>query len=184
MVKLKLSKRGIIFVAIAIIVVILLMVLGLRVLSNASVKTPVELTESFMKKYQIADSEIMNKIEYPFDDQLTDEQLKRYKDLIETQYLALDYQIVEENIGELDAIIKVEFSVFDYASSYDKATNYLNVYEKDMSSIKQVDYKLKEMENTQEKITYAITFNYYKLDGKWIMLEVSDTDLSKLSGTY
>lgn len=184
MIRTKFSKRGIGFIILCVIVLAVLVLLGRFILSRAIAKTPIDLTKDFMNKYKNASKEVMDKVNYPYDDELTDNQLKRYKDIIKTQYLALDYDITDEYVGESDAIIKVEFEVFDYASGYEKASSYLSLYEKDMSLEKQVDYKLDEMSKTKEKMKYSISFAYYKLDGKWIMTELTKTDLQKLTGTF
>lgn len=184
MAKLKISKKGLLFIIISVLVLVLVGLLGWFILSRTTTKTPIDLTRNYLKMYKNASSEVMDKIKYPYSDELTETQLAKFKELIKTQYLALDYEIVEENIGEVDAIIKVEFEVLDYKSSYEKADNYLSIYEKDKSVEKQVDYKLKEIEKTKEKIKYGIDFSFYKLNDKWEMIDVSNADIAKLSGTY
>ena len=62
--------------------------------------------------------------------------------------------------------------------------SYLSLYGSDMSLEKQVNYKLKEMSNTKEKVTYSIEFKFYKLDGVWYMTDITSADLSKLTGTF
>lgn len=169
-------------IAIAIIVV---GILGIgMLLKGGDNKTPIDLTKDFFNKYKKCDSEVVNKIEYPFNDELTDAQLKKYKELIKSQYMALDYEIAEEHIGEEDAIVKVQFNVLDYKSSYDKATSYLSLYGQDKSDEKKVEYKLKEMEKTQEKEKYSIEFTFHKLDGKWHMMDLTDSDFQKLAGIF
>ena len=184
MARTKLSKKGIGIIIISLVVLILLIVFGVFMISKSSGKTPVDLTLDFMNKYKNASSEVMNEVYYPFDDELTDTQKDKYKELIKSQYLALDYSITDENVGEVDAIIKVEFEVLDYKDSYDKAISYLKLYEKDLSYEKQMDYVLKQMSNTKEKTKYSIEFSYYKLDGKWVMTELSKADYAKLAGTF
>ncbi len=184
MARLKLSKKGISFIIISLIVLVVLVLLGKLILSKTTTETPIVLTKQFMSQYQKATDKVMKDVKYPYDDELTDVQLAKFKELVKSQYLSLDYEIVDKNIGEIDAIIKVEFEVLDYASSYEKANSYLSLYEKDMSEEKKNDYRLKQMQNTQEKIKYGLEFSFYKLDGEWKMLEVTKSDLSKLAGTY
>ena len=184
MARTKLSKRGIIFIALSMIVVIALALVGIFVLTGASSKSPTDLTLEFMNKYKNATSEVMNQVKYPYADKLDKTQMNTYKDLIRSQYRSMSYTISEETVGEVDAIIKVDFDVYDYASSYDKASSYLSLYGSDMSLEKQVNYKLKEMSNTKEKVTYSIEFKFYKLDGVWYMTDITSADLSKLTGTF
>lgn len=184
MARTKLSKRGIIFITLSIIVLLVLVLVGIFVLTRASSKSPTDLTLEFMNKYKNATSEVMDNIKYPYGDTLDKTQMNTYKDLIRSQYRSMTYQIDDETVGEVDAIIKVDFEVFDYASSYDKATSYLSLYGSDMTLEKQVNYKLKEMGNTKEKVTYSIEFKFYKLDGIWYMSDLTSADLSKLAGTF
>ena len=180
----KKNKRLLIASAIAVIIIVV-GVLGIGILlKGGGKKTPIDLTNEFFKSYKRCDSEVVKNIKYPFDDELTKAQEKKYKEIIKSQYMALDYEIAEEHVGEIDAIIKVEFNVLDYKSSYDKATSYLSLYGKDKTNEKKVDYKLSEMEHTQEKEKYSIEFTFHKLDGKWHMIDPTKTDLQKLAGTF
>ncbi len=180
----KINKKLIIGIIIAVVVIILGVLGILLILKGGDNKTPIDLTKEYMNKYKNCDSEIVKKIKYPFDDEITDTQKAKYKEIIKSQYMALDYEIAEEHVGEIDAIIKVEFSVLDYKSSYDKATSYLSLYGQDKSNEKKVDYKLSEMEHTQEKEKYSIEFTFHKLDGKWHMMDLTKTDLEKLAGIF
>ncbi len=174
---------------IAIIVAVILVVVGIGIgvaliVKGKGEKTPIDLTKEYLNQYKNCDSEIVAKIKYPFDDELTKAQKAKYKEIIKSQYMALDYEITEEHVGEIDAIIKVQFSVLDYKASYEKANSYLSLYGKDKKEEKKVDYKIKEMEHTQEKETYSIEFTYHKLDGKWHRMDLTETDLAKLAGVF
>ena len=178
-------NKKLIIASIVAIVIIVLGVLGVfLILKGGNNKTPIDLTNEYMNKYKKCDSEVVKKIKYPFDDEITEAQAKKYKEIIKSQYMALDYEITEEHVGEIDAIIKVEFNVLDYKSSYDKATSYLSLYGKDKTNEKKVDYKISEMEHTQEKEKYSIEFTFHKLDGKWHMMDLTKADLQKLAGTF
>ena len=180
MARTKLSKRGIIFIALSIVVLVGLTLVGVFTFNKVSSNSPIDLTLEFMNNYKNATSKVMNEVKYPFDDELSDTQFNTYKDLIRSQYKSMTYEIV----GEVDAIIKVDFAVYDYASSYDKANSYLSLYEKDKTLDEKVNYKLKEMANTKEKVTYSIEFKYYKLDDVWYMTDFNASNYQKLAGTF
>ncbi len=180
----KKNKKLLIAGIIALVVIVLGVVGICLLLKGGHTKTPIDLTKEYMNKYKNCDSEIVKNIKYPFDDEITDAQKKKYKEIIKSQYMALDYEIAEEHVGEEDAIIKVQFSVLDYKSSYDKATSYLALYGQDKTNEKKVDYKISEMEHTQEKEQYSIEFTFHKLDGKWHMMDLLEADLQKLAGTF
>ncbi|MBQ8131798.1 MAG: hypothetical protein IJ193_04845 [Bacilli bacterium] len=179
------KNRKLIIASIIAVVVIVLGVLGIGILlRGGNHKTPIDLTKEYMNQYKNCDSEVVKKIKYPFEDELTKAQKAKYKEIIKSQYMALDYEITEETVGEIDAIIKVEFSVLDYKASYEKATSYLRLYGQDKTEEKKVDYKLSEMEHTGEKEKYSIEFTFHKLDGEWEMMDLTDADLEKLQGIF
>lgn len=179
------KNKKLLIASIIAIVIIVVGVLGLGLLlKGGDNKSPIDLTNDFFNKYKKCDSEVVDKIEYPFDDELSEKQLKKYKELIKSQYKALDYEIAEEHIGEESAIVKVQFNVLDYKSSYDKATSYLSLYGQAKSDTKKIDYKLKEMEKTKSKEKYSIEFNFHKLEGKWQMVDLTEADLQKLAGIF
>ena len=47
-----------------------------------------------------------------------------------------------------------------------------------------IDYKIKQIENVNDKVKYNITFNLEKEDGEWKMKNISDEDRQKLHGLY
>lgn len=173
-----------------VIVVIIIIILGIVFLNNYLSNKPVYMTREYMKKYNKLDSEVIKNIEYDFDDQLSDDQKDKYVEIIKNQYKKLTYKIVSEDMDETSATINVEISVFDLSSAMFKANSYIDSYEdKFMTNgeydiLKANDFKLDELSNYNEKITYSITFNYYKENGNWTMRDISSNDLKKIRGTY
>jgi len=47
-----------------------------------------------------------------------------------------------------------------------------------------IDYRLTQMENVNDTVTYTIQFTLTKVDGKWQMDQLSSTDIEKLHGIY
>lgn len=179
------KNKKLIIASIIAVIVIVLGVIGIGILlRGGSKKTPIDLTKDYMNRYKNCDKEVVSEIQYPFEDELTKAQKAKYKEIIKSQYMALDYEITEETVGEIDAVIKVEFNVLDYKASYDKATSYLSLYGKDKTEEQKNDYKISEMEHTQEKEKYSIEFTFQKLDGEWQMIDLTKADLEKLQGIF
>lgn len=183
-IKINMKSRKVQLSLLAVILIAVVVVIAVLLLKKNTANTPIDMTKAYMDRFKNLDSEVVSKISYPYSDNLSDSQKKKYEEIIKSQYLSLNYEIVDENIGEIDAIVRVQFSVLDYASSYDRATSYLSLYEKDKSEKEVIDYKISEMENTKEKIEYTIEFAYYNLDGEWHMSDLSPADLRKIAGTF
>lgn len=179
------KNKKLIIASIVAVAIVVLGVVGVGLLlRGGNKKTPIDLTKEYMNSYKNCDKEVVSKIKYPFEDDLTKAQKAKYKEIIKSQYMALDYEITEEHVGEIDAVIKVEFNVLDYKASYEKATSYLRLYGQDKTEEQKNDYKLKEMEHTQGKEKYSIEFTYHKLDGEWQRMDLTTADLEKLQGIF
>jgi len=53
-----------------------------------------------------------------------------------------------------------------------------------IDKVKFLTYKIKQMADTKDKVTYTINFNLTKEDGKWKLNDISDIDRLKLHGLY
>jgi hypothetical protein len=181
----KVKIIGIVILVLLILIAALLLFIKLKVDNS-----PKSLTEKYMESYQNLDSTVLDKISYPFSDELSKTQKKKYIEVLKRQYGKMSFEIVDEDITDDDAIINVEFTVYDLAAAYDKATNYIEVYSTKFyengafSTTKAVDYKLASLNNCTDKVTYSVKFYYYKENGKWKMTDLSDSDIKKLDGTY
>ena len=83
---------------------------------------------------------------------LTDDQKKDYKNLIERQYQNISYKIKDENTSGENATVTVEVETFDYRSALNKSEEYYEnnkkKFQKDDGKIDQEkywDYKISEM---------------------------------------
>lgn len=183
-------KNKKIFIIIYIAVFLILAGFISLVLLGGNGKSPVSLTNIYMKKYQKLDKKTVSNIKYAFSDELTPTQEEKYQNIIKKQYEKITYQITNKQITESDALITVEFSVYDLASTMEKANNYIEVYSDkfqkngEFDTYKAIDYKLKALQEADERVTYSIVFTYYKDKNTWKLIELSDTDLQKLNGTY
>ena len=122
---------------------------------------------------------------------LTDDQKKDYKNLIERQYQNISYKIKDENTSGENATVTVEVETFDYRSALNKSEEYYEnnkkKFQKDDGKIDQKkywDYKISEMKKTEDKIKNEIIFTLHKENDKWILDDISDSDRQKLHGLY
>ena len=166
--------------------------------------SPTGAVEKFLSRYQKMDSEVLSQLDKVVseDNEMSDDQKKEYKALMERQYQNMDYKIKNEEIEGDYATVDVEIEVFDYASSIEKSNQYYND-NKDMFdevsheenvdrddgniidiSSRFIDYKIEQMKNVSDKIKYTLTFELEKKDKEWKVLEISDIDRKKLHGLF
>ncbi len=152
---------------------------------------PRETVEEFLNRYIKNDKAIMEELDTYLDKQdLTTEQKDRYRKIIKKEYSSLKYDIKKENIADDKATVDVEITVRDLYGASKTAENELltnptNFYTNGLySKEKFIDYKLGIMESTEEVITYNITFNLEKSNGKWSIDDLDDETLEKIHGIY
>ena len=121
---------------------------------------------------------------------LTEEQIKKYKEVLKRQYEDLKYKINDEIISQDNAIVSTEIEVYNLAKVIDDAKEYLNNNKKEfydgenLNNEKFWDYKLDKMLKTKDKINYTIDFSLTKLDEKWTLDELLEMDRQKIHGLY
>ena len=185
--KFKVNKKNL-FIILACLLLIIFVVSICFAFSGE--KTVEEKVEEYFEKYTSLDRDVVRKIKYSFDDNLTSEQEKEYVSIIKNQYENLDYEITSVSKEAYLTYVDVRINVYDLMSAKDKADSYVNLYKEEFTNKgkfnekKAVDYKLKALKETKEKISYSIIFTFQEKDGENYMLEVSDSDLRKISGTY
>ena len=144
--------------------------------------TPTSLVENLFNKYQMLDDDIKNEIDTMLSEQnLTDEQINRYKKLLENQYKNLSYTIKEEMIDGDRAIVTVEIEVIDYKKAIGDFNFDSNLYTKYEYDNKKLDL----LEEADEKVIYTIDFSVSKdSDGNWHLDSLSNATLKKIEGMY
>ena len=157
--------------------------------------TPTKKVEQFLSKYQDLDDDVINNLDSVITDKetLTAEQKDSYRELMKKQYKNLNYKIKEETQDGNSAIVSAEIEVIDYGKSISESEKYLSenkdefISDKDSSvvdMVKYMTYKIKQMTNAKDKITYTINFSLTKENGKWKLNDISDIDRLKLHGLY
>lgn len=177
-------------VLIIILLMILLVVLITFISFSKANNNFVNMSKSYMNKYKRLDSSVTDNISYDFSDKLSTSQEKTYINIIKKQYKSMDYEIEEKDATDTSAIVKVKIKVCDLRSTIDKANAYISLHKGEFydsgkySDSLAVDYKLDMLNNCADNISYSITLNYYKSNGKWVMKDLSENDLKKVRGTY
>ena len=188
------------------ILVCLSLFLLLAVGCTNTMNTPTKKVEELLGKYQKMDSTVLAQLDSVIseDVNMSDEQKREYRSLMEKQYQNLSYKVKNEEIKGNNATVDVEIEVFDYATSIAETRKYYSEHkdefkdeEKDDDTVgekveeaidkssKYIDYKIKQLKNVTDKKKYDITFNLSKdEDGIWKLDDISDIDRQKIHGLY
>ncbi len=159
---------------------------------NNSLNSPSNKVISFLDKYKNLDDKVLQELEYQIESKNYNEKEKElYRNSIRRQYQNLKYKILEEKEYENTATVKVEIEVYNYIAAIEKASNYFlknqELFINDDNIVdesKYIDYKLNEIEKTNERINYIIEFNLYKKNKIWYLRKIDNETLSKINGLY
>ena len=166
--------------------------------------TPKEKVKDFLNKYKNQDTEVLNDLDSIVSSEYSGDYTKRYKTIMTNQYKNMEYEIVDEIIEGDSATVVAKIKVYDYASVIDRVNTYIGEHQDEfmsnssdetslddnnnsMSSFdndKYLDYKMNNLENTNDKRTYQIEFTLSKIDDKWVLDSLSETDIEKIHGLY
>lgn len=151
------------------IIILLLPILFLLGCEN-TLNTPTSKVESFFKKYQTLDKNVLLDLDNYIDknNKLTKKQKEEYKEVLKKQYQNLSYKIKNEEVEKDVSIVETEIEVL----------NYSNINEKDIYK------KINKMKNIEEKKKYEITFYLNKEKGVWVIEKLNDDDYLKINGLY
>lgn len=151
------------------IIILLLPILFLLGCEN-TLNTPTSKVESFFKKYQTLDKNVLLDLDNYIDknNKLTKKQKEEYKEVLKKQYQNLSYKIKNEEVEKDVSIVETEIEVL----------NYSNINEKDIYK------KIEKMKNIEEKKKYEITFYLNKEKGVWVIEKLNDDDYLKINGLY
>lgn len=144
--------------------------------------SPTSLVENLLNKYQNLDDDIKKEINVMLENQnLTNEQVNRYRSLLEKQYRNLTYEVKDEVIDGDKAMVMVEIEVIDYKKAVSDLTFDSNLYTKYEYDNKKLDL----LENAMEKVIYTLNFDVSKdKDGNWHLDSLSNATLKKIEGMY
>lgn len=156
--------------------------------------TPTKKVEDFLSKYQTMDKAVLTQLDDVIEDagNLVDDQKEEYRELMKKQYQNLSYKIKDETEDGDNATVEVEIEVYDYGKAIQESENYLTTNREefldfetnDVDTKKFLDYKIKQIKNMKDKVTYTINFTLTKVDDEWKLDDISDVDRQKLHGLY
>ena len=122
---------------------------------------------------------------------LTEEEKQEYVNLWKRHYQGLTYEIKDEVIDGDDATVTAEIEVYDYSNIMTETSNYANEHpelfqdEEGLYSFEMYnDYRIEELKKAEERVTYTIEFRLKKIDKKWILQDLNNEDVLKMSGMY
>lgn len=160
---------------------------------NNVMNTPTKEVEKFLGKYQTMDDKVLKQLDSVLESDTTmnKKQKEDYKELMKKQYQNLAYKIKDEKIDGEHAEIVTEIEVYNYAKAMSDADDYLKENNDKFLSEdgtadeeKFMDYKIKQMTDAKEKVTYTITFTLTKKDDTWKLDDITDIDRQKIHGIY
>ena len=161
---------------------------------NDLMNTPTKRVETLLNNYVTLDKSVLSDLDETLlsETVMTQEQKDKYKDILKNQYQHLSYEIKEETIDGDNATVEAEIEVYDYKKVIDEAEDYLannpNEFLMENSEMTDVskfnDYKLEQLKNAKDKVTYTLNLTLKKVDDKWQLDDLTDTEISKIHGLY
>ena len=147
--------------------------------------------DDYRQRYKTLMTNQYKNMEY----KITDEQIEDDNAVVEAEITVYDYAAAIRNANDYLNSNPDEFRIskptIDMNNADDETTkdeendtltndNNINDYDQD----KFIDYKLTQMENVSDKTTFTMEFTLTKVNGKWQMDALSNTDIEKLHGIY
>ncbi len=175
---------------------ILVMIVALFVVAGCDnmKASPTKRVEELLEKYKSKDDSVIKQLEDVVANAgtMTDEQKSIYRELMEKQYENLNYKIKEERIDGNNATIITEIDVLDYGKAISASEMYLSTSPSELideetgtvNTLKYMDYKINQMKDIKDRVTYTINFNLNKKDNEWLVEELNDIDRLKIHGLY
>lgn len=171
---------------------ILLLALSIFSLVGCSLSnTPKGKVESYLNQYNNLSDNVKKDMEGKItSENLSTENIDIYRKVLTRQYQDLDYEIKDEKINGEEATVDVKITVYDLHKVDKDSYSYLNenndkfltngTYDNNLYD----EYKLNNMLNTTEKVSYEITFKLNKKNKEWVLENPDRTTLEKIHGLY
>ena len=147
--------------------------------------------EEYLNEYKGLSNNVLEDIdELVSNEYLTDKGKETYKEVLKRQYRDLIYTIENEDYDGDTAMVTVKITVYDLYKAQKNASIYLNSHQDEFLTDGEydndlyMDYKLEEMRDMNDTISYNIVFNVTKTDGKWVVEQPSEEVLEKIHGVY
>ena len=179
--------------------IILLIIGSILLLTNVKgcetnlMNTPTKRVETMLNNYITLNSDVLKDLDKTLlaDTTMTVSQKNEYRDIIKKLYQNMSYEIKDETIDGDIATVEVEIEVYNYKKIIDDANTYLQDNQKEFLTSENTidvekfnDYKLKELKQAKDKVTYTLNLTLKKVEDKWVLDDLTDTEISKLHGMY
>lgn len=144
--------------------------------------TPTSKVEDLFTKYQKLDTDINTGISSVLDEQnISETQKDRYREILENQYKNLTYQIKEEVIDGDTATVTIEIEVIDYKKAINDLVFDSSIYTKETYD----EEKLNRLEKAKDKVKYTLDLDLSKdKNGDWRLNALTNEDIKKIQGMY
>lgn len=174
---------------------VLLFIISVFLLTGCDklMNTPTKRVENLLSKYQTQDNEVLTQLDDTLREEtlLNNDQKDRYRNLMIKQYKNLAYTVKNETIDGKSAVVEVEIEVYDYNKAITTSEDYLlnnaSEFQDDLGQVNNTqynDYKITQMEGVKDKVTYTINFTLSKVDDKWVIDDLTETERMKIHGLY
>lgn len=123
-------------------------------------------------------------------EELEDKDKDTYKEIMKKQYRDLNYTIENESYDGDTATVTVKITVYDLYKKQKESQDYLNSHQEEFLTDgiydvnKYISYKLNQMKDVNDTISYNIVFKVIRVDGKWQVEQPDEKTLEKIHGIY
>ena len=189
------------------IIVFLSCIMTVLVLTACSMNnTPTKRVEEFLDNYTSNSASVLKELKemVESDSLMSDDQRTTYSDIMKRQYKDMKYEIKDETIDGDNATVTTEIEVYDYYRVNKDSEEYFNnnrdEFKEDnnneglveeakealdsFSSSKYIDYRLNNLKNASNRVTYTIDFTLRKENDKWILNDLDDATRQKIHGLF
>ena len=155
--------------------------------------TPTKQVEAFLNDYQTLNSNVLSELDSIVDQEtmFDDDQKTEYRDILKKHYQDLTYTVKEETVNGDKATVEVEIEVNDYTKALKDAQEYKTTNSDEFNDdngtfneSKYSDYRLKSLKDNKDRVKYTIYFSLTKIDDKWTLDPLTDTEQNKILGIY
>ena len=172
-------------------ILIFLFVLLLFTGCEKTMNNPKSEVQRLFSNYNLLSSDVLIQLNTVIDGELLNETQKtKYKDVLKRQYEDLKYSIKDEVITGDNAIVSVEIEVYDLSKVIKESEDYLENNKEEFYKGGEFDnslfwdYKLDKMYKTNDRITYTLDLSLTKIDNRWVLDNLLETDRQKIHGLY
>lgn len=174
---------------------IIVLLIGIIFLTGCEMlmNTPTKRVEKLLSMYQTHDKEVLNQLDNVLKEEtiLSNDLKDRFRNLLKKQYKDMTYKIKNETIDGNTAVVEVLIEVYDYNKAINEVeTKVLNEPEEFLNEEGNVlttkfnEEKISALEKVKDRINYTINFTVSKINDKWIVDELTETERLKLHGLY